>query len=131
MLCLINVLADFHLTFGWYTCFAFQPVDLVFLEQKFNALDIGIDDFRLVRHECLVVESNAGNFHAERSKIVLRLFEFVRGLQQGFRGNASHIQAGTAQRTALFRTGNFQAQLRRANRADIAAGSRSDHNDIV
>jgi hypothetical protein len=52
------------------------------------------------------------------------------GLQQGFGGDAADVQAGAAQRGALFNAGDLQAQLRRADGANITAGAGTDHDNV-
>ena len=47
-----------------------------------------------------------------------------------FDGNAADVEAGAAERLAALRTGGLEAQLRGADRGDIAAGPAADHQDV-
>ena len=62
---------------------------------------------------------------------VVGFLEFLGTVQQRLGRNAAYIQAGAAQRAALFNAGHLQAELRRANGRDIAAGAAADDNKIV
>jgi len=52
-------------------------------------------------------------------------------MQQGFRGNATNVEAGATIGGALFDDCRFQAELRRANGADVATGAGSDDDEVV
>jgi hypothetical protein len=52
-------------------------------------------------------------------------------VQQRLGGNAADVEASAAQRLAAFHAGGLQAQLRRADRADIAAGAGADEDHVV
>ena len=54
------------------------------------------------------------------------LGEFLRSLEQRLRRNAADVEAGAAMRLALFDDRDLQAELRRADGADIAAGAGAD-----
>ena len=52
------------------------------------------------------------------------------GMQQGLRRNAADIEAGAAMGGALFDDRDFEAELGRADGADIAAGAGADDGEI-
>ena len=52
-------------------------------------------------------------------------------IQQRLRRHAADIEAGAAERRVLLDHGDLHAELRRADRADIAAGAGADDNEIV
>ena len=62
---------------------------------------------------------------------VLNDLQRVRVLEQRLGRDAAPDQAGAAKRLLLLDDGDFLAQLRRADRGDVAARSRADHDDIV
>src|SRR5258708_3933260 len=59
-----------------------------------------------------------------------RFREFLGGLQQRLRGNAADIEAGAAECAASLDTCDAQAELRRADRHDIASGPAANDDDI-
>ena len=68
---------------------------------------------------------------AEARELMRGLAEFFRRLEQRLRGNAADVEAGSAMRLALFDDGDLEAELRRPDRADIAAGAGSDDDEII
>ena len=67
---------------------------------------------------------------AVRRQMRRRLLVELRGLQQRLRGDAADIEAGAAERAALLDAGRLEAELRRADRGDIAAGAAADDDDV-
>ena len=59
------------------------------------------------------------------------LLEHLGSMQQRLRGHAADIEAGTAERRVLLDHGDLHAELRRAHRANISAGTGADDNEIV
>ena len=57
--------------------------------------------------------------------------KFFRSLEQRLRRNAADIEASAAMRLALFDDRDLEAELRRPDRADIAAGTSADNDEIV
>ncbi len=53
------------------------------------------------------------------------------GVQHRLRRDAADVEAGAAEGGVLFDHGGFQAELRRANGADIAAGAGADDDEVV
>ena len=110
---------------------AVERIDLVLLEQKLDALDVAVDALVLERHHRLEIELGLADADAHLGEAVSGLLEQFGGVQQRLRGNAADIQTGAAVGRALFDHGDFHAELRRADRADIAAGTGADDNEIV
>ena len=106
-------------------------VDLVLLEQERDAVDIGFHRIGLVLHHRGQIELRRVDNDAERREPMRCLREHMRGVQQRLGGNAADIEAGAAVGCVLLDDGRLEAQLRRADRADIAAGSRADDDKIV
>ncbi len=65
-----------------------------------------------------------------RCQAVAGFLERFGGLQQRLGGNAADIEAGAAQRRALFHAGDLQAKLGCADGADIAAWAGPDDDDV-
>src|SRR5258707_14241067 len=60
-----------------------------------------------------------------------RFLVFLRGLQQRLRGDAADIEAGAAEPVAALDAGGLQAELRCADRRDVAARAGADDDDVV
>src|SRR5690606_1250145 len=110
---------------------ALQPVDLVLPEEELDALDVGLDHLVLVGEHGLQVELDLADLDPEAGERVLRLLELLAGLQERLGGNAADVEAGAAERRALFHAGDLEPELRRADRADVAAGPGADHDEVV
>ena len=111
---------------------ALDPVDLVLLEQELDALGQAGDDAVLARLHLGHVDADRGA--AERDAPVLRVLDDlqrVRVLEQRLGRNAAPQQAGAAERLLLLDDGDLQAELRGADRGDVAAGAGADHDDVV
>ena len=65
------------------------------------------------------------------AKPVRRLLEHLGGVEQRLRGDAADVEAGPAQRLALLDHGHFQAELGRADGADIPPGAGADDDEII
>src|SRR5438093_13641330 len=71
-----------------------------------------------------------------RLELVKHALVVFRGLEQCFRRDAADVEAGAAERVFAFgrfpslHAGGGEPQLRRADRGDVARGSRADHDDI-
>ncbi len=111
---------------------ALQPVDLVLLEQERDAVDVGGDRVVLVLHHGGHVELAArATFTPSGGHAVAGLLEHLGGVEQRLGRDAADVEAGAAERLALLDDGDFHAELRRADRADIAAGPGADDDEIV
>ena len=65
------------------------------------------------------------------AKRVPGLLEQLGGVQQRLRRDAADVEAGAAEGRALLDHRDLHAELRRADRADIAAGAGADDDEIV
>ena len=108
-----------------------KGVDLVLLEQELDALDVAVDALVLERHHRREIELGRGHADAHLAEAVAGLLEQFGGVQQRLRRDAADIEAGAAEGRALFHHGGFQAELRRADGADIAAGAGADDDEVV
>ena len=104
--------------------------DLVLLEQEGDALGRGLDDLALALHELREIELRRRHDDSVRGEIVARFLEQVRGLQQRLRGDAADVEAGAAKRRTLLDDGDLEAELRGADRGDVATGAGADHDNI-
>ena len=62
---------------------------------------------------------------------MLGLMHHMRGVQQGFGGDAADIQTRAAQCFAPFDAGDLKAKLPRADGRDIATWSRADYDYVI
>src|SRR5690606_19921604 len=65
------------------------------------------------------------------AKRVDHLVIMLRGVQQAFGGNTSHIQTGPSQGVILFNDGGFHAELAGSDRGYVAAGTGADDDQVV
>src|ERR1700730_12271099 len=101
------------------------------LQQKADTVNIGGDRLVLMLHPRGKIEFRLAGDAPEAGKLVRDFREFIRGMEQRLRRNAADVEAGSAMRLAFFHDGDLEAELRRADRADIAAGTGSDDDKIV
>src|SRR3546814_9612110 len=66
-----------------------------------------------------------------RHRAAGRRLEIFRRVEHRLRRDAADVEAGAAQRLAPFGARGLEAQLRRADRRDIAAGAGTDDKDVV
>ncbi len=107
-----------------------QPGHLVLLEKELDALDVGGDDLRLACLHLREVERDLPDADAMLSEVLAGFLEHFRGMQQGLGRDAADVEAGAAQRLALFHAGHLHAELRGTDGADIAARTGADHDDV-
>ena len=114
---------------------ALDPVDLVLLEQELDALGQAGDDPVLARLHLRHVDADRPAWpSADRDAPLLRVLDDlqrVRVLEQRLGRNAAPEQAGAAERLLLLDDGDLEAELRGADRRDVAAGAGADHDDVV
>ena len=108
-----------------------KGIDLVFLEQELDALDVAVDARVLECHHRLEIELGRGHADAHFAERVAGLLEQFGRVQQSLRRDAADVEAGAAEGRALLDHRGFQAQLRGANGADIAAGTGADDDEVV
>ena len=122
---------DFDLAGDGDTAGAEISIDLVLLEQEVDALDVAVDALVLERHHRGEIELGRGDADAHFAEAMAGLLEQFGGVQQRLRRDAADIEAGAAEGRALFNDGGLQAQLGRADGADIAAGTGADDDEVV
>ena len=110
---------------------ALKRVDLVFLEQERDALDVAIDALVLELHHGSEIELRLAELDAHLVEQVAGLFVALGRVQQRLRGNASDIEAGTAEGVVLLHHRHLHAELGGADGADIAAGAGADDDEVV
>ena len=110
---------------------AADDVDLVLLHQELDALDVAVDALLLEIHHRRQIELRRGDADAHLGKGMPGLLEHFGRMQQRLRRHAADIEAGAAERRVLLDHGDLHAELRRAHRADISAGTGADDDEIV
>ena len=109
-----------------------DPVDLVLLEEKLDALRQAADDLVLARMHQAHVDGRSAVWQGDAP--VAGAFydlEGVRVLEQCLGWNTPPDQAGAAERLLLLDDHNLLPELGRTNRGDIATGTRTDDDDII
>jgi hypothetical protein len=115
-----------------------QQRDLVLLEQALDAAGELGDDVVLALDHGLDVDADVARRDAVHDEAVAGVVEVLGGLQQRLGGDAADVEAGAAEaHLALrvvvglgFAAGGVEAELRRANGGDIAAGAAADDYDV-
>src|SRR5690606_10685248 len=116
---------------------ALQPRDLVLAEQELDALGHPAHDRRLARLHLRDVEAHAVDVDAVRAVALAHQLVSLAGSEQRLRRDAADVQAGSAERELAFvvapalDAGDVHAELRGADRRDVAAGAGTDHDDVV
>ena len=106
-------------------------LDLVLLEQEGDALGQVVNHLVLARKHGVEVGFDAADLDAVVGELVGGRLEVMRRLQQRLRRDAADVEAGAAERRPLLDAGHPHAELRRADRGDIAARAGADDDDIV
>ena len=104
--------------------------DLVLLEQAGDALGQAVDDLVLARHQRLQIQFDLAHLYAVLGKMVPRLFELLRRMQQRLRRNAADIETCAAKRAAFIDAGGFKTKLGSPDCGDIAARTRTDNDQV-
>src|SRR5262249_55869757 len=111
-----------------------DPIDLVLPEQKLDALRQAADDAILARLHLIHIDADSRiRTRAGRDAPLLGVLDDlhrVRVLEQCLGRDAANEQTGAAQRLLALDDGDFQTELRGANRGDVAAGACADHDDV-
>src|ERR1700730_10776981 len=110
---------------------AADDVDLVLLHQEFDALDVAVDALLLEIHHRWQIELRRRYTDAHFREGMPGLLEHLRRMQQRLRRHAADVEAGAAERAVLLDHRDLHAELRRAYRADISAGTGADDNEMV
>ena len=108
-----------------------QPVDLVLLEQEFDAFGVLADDVVLVGLHLFPVDRRRLALQPHLGEVVLGLVQLVGGMQQRLGRDAADVQAGPAERLAPLHAGCLEAQLRASDGTDIAPRAGADDDDVV
>ena len=101
---------------------AAKGFDLVFLEQKVDALDVALDVPVLVFEQRRQIDARRADLDAHLAERVPGLLIKLRGVQHRLRGNAADVEAGAAEGRVLLDDGGLHPKLRGADGADVAAG---------
>ena len=110
---------------------ALHPVDAVRLEERGDALGHLRDDARLPLVRLRRSRAAARRRDAELAERVARLVQEVRGLHPGLRRDAADAEAGAAELRLLLDADDLGAELRGADRGDVAAGAASEDGDVA
>ena len=108
----------------------------VLLEQVQDAVVVLLHHFVFAADHLRHIDAQVVQADAVLGKGVAGVFEVLAGLQQRLARDAADVGAGAAGRGAalvvlpLINAGDIHAQLRRADRADVAAGAGADHDHV-
>ena len=108
-----------------------EGVDLVLLEQEGDAFDVAVDALVLELHHGGQIELRLTELDAHLVEQVAGFFEQLGRMQKRLRGNAADVEAGAAEGLVLLHDGHFHAELRRADGADIPAGTGADDDEVI
>ena len=108
-----------------------EALDLVLLEQIVDAFDVAVDALLLVfEHRC-EIDRRLADLDAHVGEFMRGFLVKLRGIEHRLRRDAADIEAGAAEGRHLLDDGGLHAELRRANGADITAGTGTDNDEIV
>src|SRR3546814_20852341 len=104
---------------------------LVLLEQEFDAAGELLDRIRALAVHRVEIEFGR-HLDAELGhRAAGRSLEIFGRVEHRLRRDAADIEAGAAQRLAAFRARHLEAQLRGADRGDVAARPGTAHQDVL
>ena len=109
---------------------ALEDGHVVFLHQEGDAAGQLRHGLVLALEHGGQVQFDLADEHAVAGRFLLGKREVVTGVEQRLAGDAADVQAGAAEGLAAFDEGSFQAELRAANRRDVAARAAADDNEI-
>ncbi len=108
-----------------------EMIDAVLAEEEGDSLrELGHRPV-LAGHHGGKVEGDLADADAVGGEPVAGLLVEPAGVEQGLGGNAADVETGAAQGRAAIDAGDPQAELRRPDGADIAAGAAPDDDEIV
>ena len=81
-------------------------------------------------HQFAEVDFRSSNLDAMIGSVVAHECEMLRGMEQGFAGNAAHVEARAAQGGSLVDETDLEAELSGAKSADVATGTGADYEKI-
>ena len=105
--------------------------DLVLLEQVRDAARVLRHDLGLALEHARQIQLDARDLDAEVGQIMAGRVVALAGFEQRLAGDAADAHAGAAERFFGLDAGDVQAELRRADRRDVAAGTGTDHDQIM
>jgi hypothetical protein len=122
----------FDLALAGETPGAFDPVNLVLLEQQLDAAGQAFDDLVLARLHLTHVDADRRLADREPPLLpVLRDLQRVCMLEERLGRNAAPIEAGAAKHRCTLDDRRAQAELRGADRRHVAARPGTNHYDVV
>ena len=110
---------------------ALQHSNAVFVHEVVYPGDGLVHDLLLSGDHAWKVYFQATDFDAVGLKLLVGFEIMLRTVEQCFRGNAPHIQAGSAEGPALFDEGGLKTELCGADGGHIPAGSGADDHEVV
>jgi len=116
---------DFDLAILEQPALAADSGDAVGLEQPGDATRELLHDLDLAGNHGWYIDLQFGDLDAVHIEAVCRLGVLVRGIEQGFGGDAAHVETGAAVH------GRLHAQLRGLDGSHVSAGAGPDHHYIV
>ena len=112
---------------------ALDPLNLVLLEEEFDALGDARDDLVLPLVNAGHVDRGLGVGLAETDaplRRLLRDLERMGVFEERFGRDAAPVEAGSSERGLALDDGDAKAELRCANGGDVPAGAGPDHYDV-
>src|SRR6266403_1262132 len=109
---------------------ALYPLHFVFLEKKFDALRMLLDDFVLACKDIPPIDLQPADFETQ----LLGILEVVVNLgviQKNLGGNAADMETRSAQERILFHDDGFQSQFARTDGGDVPPRTAPDNRHIV
>ena len=122
--------AHFHLAAALECGKAVNGVDLVLLHQEFDALGVLAHNFALAVEDARIIDARV----IAVKSLLFRMREVlphIGGVQERLGGDAADVEAGAPELVVFFDNGRFEAVLPGADRGGVAAGTASDHDEIV
>ena len=121
---------DFHLAAALQRAEALDHVHLVLLHQELDAFGVLGDDPFLRSQDLRVVDARVFALEAFVGG-VLEALPDIGGVEEGFGGDATDVQAGAAELGVLFDDGGFQAVLAGPDGSGIASRPAANDDQIV
>ena len=109
---------------------AVDRIDLVFLQQEIDALDVALHRLILEAEHRWKIELRL-HPDAKMRKIMARLSEALRSVKQRLGWDAADVEASAAMGGAFLDDCDFHSELSGADGANITAGAGADDNEIV
>src|SRR5262245_20010387 len=107
-----------------------HPLDLVLLEEAGDALREAAHDAVLPGHHRRQVELDAAHLHTVRGERAPHLPVVLARVEERLRRDAADVEARPAERRVLLDARDPHAELRGADRGDVAAGPGADDDEV-